>query len=652
MKKLAPLIVVLAVPPPGVTAQENPIPLEGLVVTASPTPRPERAIATHVTVLHGDDLRAIGVTRLDEALRGVPGLAVVRSGPVGAVTSLFMRGGESDYVLVMVDGVQVNRPGGSFDFSSLDLTNVERIEIVRGPASALYGSDAIAGVVNVITRVGAGPMRGDFSTRVGSYGQRDFTAGASGGAEGLGYSVAVSRESTDGILPFNNDFRHTVFSGAMRYRPDASTEADISVRIGDRTNHYPTDGTGRVSDRNAFSFGDETVVSARIRKAPSRSLSLEVLLGLSEADGGTDDALDGPADTDAFTSLDHVRRAEAGVRAHVSAAGVVFTVGGEVETERQRSFTESVSSFGTLNGRSESERQNTAAYVHASTERGRLALNAGARLEDNERFGRLGTWQLGLAWAPLPDADARLRASAASGIKEPTFFENYATGFAVGNPDLNPERTLSWEVGVDIGFADGAADVRATFFDQSFTDLIQFTFAPPALGDPNFFNVAAADSRGLELTASARVGRFSGEASWTRLVTNVRDSGFDQGPGATFVEGEPLLRRPKNSGSVHVTAELGPARTLSGGVRRVGLRTDRAFDPITFQAEPVDLGRYVTAWLGAALEIVPATPGRPSAAVSLRVDNLLDAQYAEVFGFPAPGRRLFVGATVGFASGG
>ncbi|SVB27754.1 uncharacterized protein METZ01_LOCUS180608, partial [marine metagenome] len=139
-----------------VSAQEDALPLDGLVVTASPTPRAIEGVANHVSILSGEDLRASGINHVGEALRNVAGLHVIRNGSIGSVTSLFLRGGESDYTLVLVDGMQVNQPGGGFDFASLTTDNVERIEIVRGPGSALYGSDAMAGVVHIITRAGTG----------------------------------------------------------------------------------------------------------------------------------------------------------------------------------------------------------------------------------------------------------------------------------------------------------------------------------------------------------------------------------------------------------------------------------------------------------------------------------------------------------------
>ena len=633
-------------------AQEEAFILTGLVVTASPTPRPADAVATHVTVLVGAELRAMGLHRVQDALREVPGVSVVQNGSFGAATSVFMRGGESDYVLVLVDGVQVNQPGGAFDFSTLTLANVERIEVVRGPASALYGSDAVAGVIHIITRGGGGGASASLSVRGGSYGRRDWSATAAGGSGRAGYSVSLDRMSTDGILPFNNGYENQGLSGSFRFQADDATTARLSVRLTDREFHFPTDGSGNVTDQNAFTYADETVTSFALSRRFTDALDVQVLLGLSETDGGTDDAQDGPADTlgfYGFTSLDHLRRATADIRGNLRMGSAVATVGWELEEERQRSFTQSLSQFGPTSGGSEYGRWNRAYYAHLTDERGRVAFNTGARVEDNERFGTLATWQVGAVLRVPGTGSTRLRGSAGRAIKEPTFFENFSTGFALGNPDLDPERSLSWEVGLDQSLAGGRFLFRGTYFDQSYRDLIQYTFAPPTPGDPNFFNVAAADARGWEVSGEARLGAMVWTASGTWLHTEVTDAGFDEGPGASFVEGQALLRRPEVEFAVSARYRLGERGLVSGGFRRVGVREDRDFS--TWPASAVELSSYTTLHFGGEASVKAPSGGHPGFTVVFRVENLTDAEYQEVFGFRAPGRAFYLGGRLEMAGG-
>lgn len=637
-----------AAAPVHASAQDRPYRLKGLVITASPTPRPADAVAASVTVLEGDDLRALGLIRVADALREVPGLTVVQGGSYGSVTSAFLRGGESDYVLVLVDGVQVNQPGGAFDLSTLTLANVERIEVLRGPASALYGSDAVAGVLHVITRSGADGTRGAVSTGAGTYGRLDASAELTGGGDRAGFSFGLARTATDGIFPFNNRHVNTTVSGALALRPDDATAANLTVRMGERRYHYPTDGSGAVVDRNAFSYGDEVVVGLRGSRRVADRLSVQGTFGVSDGDGGTDDAQDGPDDTSgsyAYASLDAVRRASADVRVDLRSGTGVATLGMEWEEERQRSFSESLSEWGNSSDRSEYSRWNRAAYVHITGERATLAYNAGGRVEDNERFGRFVTWQAGAALRLGGGGRTRLRASVGTAIKEPTFQENYASGFAVGNPDLEPERSLGLEAGVERELAGGRARISATLFQQRFEELIQYTFAPAAPGGPNFHNVAEARARGIELEAWAGAGPLSLTAAWTRLDTEVLDAGFDEGAGATFVEGEALLRRPANTLAMRASAVLAGA-TVSAGATLVGERADRDFS--TWPATPVKLPAHTDVYVGADVPVLRGRGGAQRLSLTFRGDNLLDGDYQQAFGFPAPGRALFVGARVTF----
>lgn len=634
---------------PSLLAQDPSAPdfeMDGLVVTATAVPLPLSALGSHVTVLEGDDLRVRGVTRVLDALREVPGVTVVQGGSFGAVTSVFMRGGESDHVQVLVDGVKVNQPGGAYDFASITTENVERIEIVRGPSSALYGSDAMSGVIQVITKTGAGRPRGSLGFRAGSFGRADLTADLSGGTDEVSYGFSVSRLHTDGILPLNNQHRNTVWSGNVKLRPDASTSARLSVRGGERRYHFPTDGSGSVSDENALTFEDEVSIALDLSRKVSDRFELRALLTSYEVNSGSDDLSDGPADTVGFygfTSLNAVARRAADVRANLSLSPTtVATIGFELEDQSQRSFSESLSQFGASTGRSDDDRWNRGAYAHLVTGVGPFTANGGVRLEDNERFGRFATWQIGASYAY--SETGRIRGAAGRGVKEPTFFENFATGFTRGNPDLDPERSRSWEVGAEQTFMAGGLLVRATYFDQRFRDLIQYTFSTPGPTDPNFYNAAAATSRGIEVGATATAGAFRVAADLTRLDTKTSDAGLDEGEGATFVEGAALLRRPKTQLNASVAYTLSPGTQLSLSARHVGEREDRDF--AAFPATPVTLDAYTVVDVAVEVRLVEAAGGAPGFTLTVRGENLAGKEYQEVFGFGAPGRALYIGGRV------
>ena len=636
---------------PASSQQTGPIyDLDGLIVTGAPGPRSESAVGATVTVIEGRELSERGITRVVDALRTVPGVAVVESGSFGGVASLFLRGAESDYVQVLIDGVQVNQPGGAFDFSGLTTHNVERIEVLRGPASALYGSDAVGGVVHIITRSGSGSPTANASITGGSYGGRSWSLDLRGGTESVSYGFGLSDSETDGILAFNNAFHNRELSGVVRFLPDARSRIELALREQGREFHYPTDGSGNVVDQNAFTYADEITVGLDAERQISERIRVDLSLSSFASDGGTDDAIDNEADTlgfYGFTSLNALERRRVRVQSHVLLSGSTEgTIGAELSEQEQRSLSESMSQYGPSSGESQNARTNRAAFLHVVSGLQSFDLNAGARIEDNESFGNTSTWQIGASWGYAEGG--RLRASAGTGIKEPTFFENYATGFAIGNPNLKPECSSSWEAGWEQSLLGDVLHFSGVWFDQDFQDLIQYTFSPPNAGDPNYFNVAEASARGFEASINVSSGALTAGGDFTWLNTEVIDSGFDSGEGATFVQGEALLRRPQSVIGASVAYRWNTGATLNSSVRRVGEREDRDFG--AYPATPVTLGSYTL--LGFSAEIPLLTQGNGSRlALTLRANNLLDAQYERVFGFASPGRQVYLGAKIGLGGG-
>ena len=643
------LLAVLLFPTHG-TSQVNPVQLDGIVVTGTPVPRVVGTEASHITILEGKELQARGITRVAEALSEVPGLVMVQNGSYGSVASVFFRGAESDHVKVLVDGVEVNQAGGSFDFSSLLLFDVERIEVARGPASALYGSDAMAGVINILTRRGSGSPKASVSARTGSFGRREWSADLHGGVASTSYSLSASRLSSDGILEFNNQFESTSLSGSIFAAPDEKTRLVVTARYGDRTYHYPTDGAGAVVDRNAFTYGDEVTLGLEASRIFSDRLELRGMVRSYGWDGGSDDEPDGPDDTVGlfgYSSLETFQRTSIDLRANLAfSSHAVFSTGVELEKEDQRSFSESLSEWGPTTGRSTHQRSNRGYYAHLTADGSNWAGNLGARVEDNEQYGEFFTYQAGISYR-IPSTGTRVRGNLGRGLKEPTFLEAYATGFALGNPGLNPERSQVWELGVEQVVGEAGALLSATWFNQSLEDLIQYTFMPPEPGGPNYFNVARARSRGVEATAHVPLGPFLLNGGYTYLDSEVMDSGFEEGEGAVFVDGEELIRRPRHQGSFGASyrTERG---SLFGSMRVVGARTDRDFS--AWPAVPVELSSFVLLSLGGEVEVIQPVGGRPGFSLQLRAENLLNQDYQEVFGFRAPGRAFLLGGR--FSMGG
>lgn len=620
--------------------------LPAVVVTATRVPARQVAPTATTTVISGDTLRAQGITHLLDALRQVPGAAVVQGSSFGSQASLFLRGGESDYTLVLIDGVPANDPGGFFDFGTLTTDNIDRIEVVRGPASVLYGSDAIAGVIQVFTRRGTGATTGGALASAGSYGSTRAEVGARGGSPALGWSFAGAHHGTQGILPFNNRYDNRVGSGALRVAR-GRVDAALTSRYNRSRFEYPTDGAGNIVDRNAerTEVRWQAALDAGIRLTDR--VQTRLLLTRNEILPRTNDGPDSRADTlgfYAFYARGRVLRHGADLRTDWRLTQHTVTVGGEYNDDRERSSNRSLSQFGPFPGSLAAARHTRALYAQALGDLGsRVSYTVGARLDDNSAFGTFRTARAGLGLRLA--SHTRVRASLGTAFKEPSFFENFATGFTVGNPALQPERTRSAEIGVERASPTGRWSGRVTAFRQRFANLIQYTGRPPARSAPNYYNVAAADADGVELELGARLpARLTLAANATLTDTRVIDAGFDSLPNANFVAGQRLLRRPSQLYSVALARPVGARGTVHLTVLRMGSRDDRDFS--SFPARPVVLDPFTRVDGGAVLPL-PGPLDRADAALLLRVENLLGTAYRQVVGFDAPGRTVTAGVRLG-----
>jgi vitamin B12 transporter len=268
----------------------------------------------------------------------------------------------------------------------------------------------------------------------------------------------------------------------------------------------------------------------------------------------------------------------------------------------------------------------------------RLSYSAGIRRDDNSAFGTFTTGRASLAY--LLGATTRLRVAAGNAFKAPSFYENFASGYVTGNPDLRPEESRSVEAGLETFLADGALRLAVTGYAQRFENIVQYTGSAPSPGAPNYYNVAAADANGLELEASWRTRRDVRAAlayAWTD--TRVTQTGFDSSAGASYVKGERLIRRPPHT----VSVSLGRAYANGGSWRlvalRVGERDDRDFR--TYPTAPTTLPAYVKVDASA---VIPTR--KAGVQLLLRADNAFGAQYEDVVGFPAPGATFFGGVRI------
>jgi vitamin B12 transporter len=603
--------------------------LAPVVITASRTEAEQTVATTAATVLSGDALRARGISTVAAALREVPGASVVQTSAAGSQTSLFFRGGEADYVQVMIDGVTVNEPGGAFNFANLTLDNVERIEIIRGPASVLYGSDAVTGVIQIFTRQGTGTPRAELAARRGQRGMADAQGSLTAGGARGSYSVGAAHHASGGIYDLNNDARNGNASARVTFAPSSRSSLIATARYEDARYDYPTEYWGAPLDPDSYTTERRLTGGVQARHALHSRIDARLMLGVSRLANISDDRADPGSQETSFRYEARSLRRNADARVDLRLIpAATLTIGADFdwqETETAATSTEPQPPV---------ERWSRGAYAQLlGNAMSRWTYTLGGRIEENERFGALSTIRGGLGVALT--TSTTLRVSGGTAFKEPQFQEVTGGCCAIPNPGLGPERSESWELGIEQRLIGEALAVSATRFDQRFKDLI--IFADDGAGQFQYRNARSATARGWELEARAALpGGPSLRGNLSTLDASMR---------ASASEAEtPLPRRPSRTASLVLAAPVG-RMTFVGDASHVGPRHDTRF----LLEEPFASREVLPSYtlVGAALTIrLGRLFGADDVELTARVDNLLDEEYEAVAGFATPGRIASVGARV------
>lgn len=630
---------------------EEAVELGPVVVTATKTEVPVKQVAASVTVITKEEIAARQATQVSDLLRDVPGLSVTQQSSRGSIVTVFPRGGNSNFNLVLIDGVKVNDAGGFFDFSDLSTDNIERIEIIRGPHSALYGSDAMGSVIQIFTKRGKGTPRVEASFAGGNLKTFEEKLNLSGGAGQFDYLLGLGRSDSNGSLPINNHFGETTVSSRVGFALDKVLDLSLAVRFTDSHLNFPT-GTGGdrfgLLDPNQSSDQQRLLVSGKASHSLTPWWQQTLQLGWYRRNFAFDDPFNSGLDFSAFHSKNEERRLSMDYFWNLTTPTALdvsglFTAGFAFEREeftQRAAATETDFPFSSAN---DASRDNKAGYLQGQFDwKKQLFLTAGFRVDDNSTFGIEVTPRVSVAYL-VPFTETKLRAAYGKGIKEPSFVENFGDGsqFVVGNPNLRPERAKSWEVGLDQPALHGLADFSATYFHNRFEDLIAFIFTPTPGCPASFCNVQKARAEGVELAATIRPGYgLTLSGAYTFLDTKVLDDGGIG--GAVLPKGEPLLRRPRHAGSLsidHVWHRLHTNLTATF----VGDRPDIFTDPATFETRRVTADSYTTVDLAASYTLLKDTLHLQNLTLFGKIQNLFNADYEQVFGFSAPGTTFLLG---------
>ncbi len=596
-----------------------------IVVTATRQPAPVSQLPARVDILTREDIEARALSTLTEAL----GAEAVQSAGAGQQASLFLRGANSNHTLALFDGVRLNdasAPNGQYDFGQDGLGALERVETLRGPASALYGSDAIGGVVNVIPRRGGAELYAPFAElALGSQEATRALLGATGGAEGIEYGLTAEWFDSEGadqvpgrMLTHTGDpdsARMAALTASARARSGAYG-FDALLRVRDSAAEFDTFSGGAFFDLRADDPDLENEATQTLwRLGADRTLGAaselrfsagKVMSDRSETDGG------------ASTSAAQATRDFVEATGRYEHGSLRLNTG----LSWQRDAIETRSQFSAPLAVAEEQR---AAFAVAQVEAApHLIAIASLRLDHYEAFGTEVTYSGGVVWNRAP---FRLFASTGIAFKAATLSQRFETNaFVNANPDLEPERSQSWEIGADWA-SGGKYSVGVSLYQTTIENLIQYEFS-----ELRNVNIGRAETSGLEAHAEAVA------ADWAtfRLVYAYNDARND-------LTGERLARRPAHSWGVAVRLQPFERLTLDLSWSIVGARTDVTYD---------DEGRFDSAngrveghEVGAAAATFTLTEDYQ---VFARIDNVSDESYEQPAAFAGAPRRLSAGFRAAF----
>ena len=653
MRRFVTISAALAAVPAFSPAWAQPVPNEALpdlVVTATRVPTPLDQVPAGVTVIDRATIEAQGYTTLADALQTVPGARLVQLGGPGQQASFFVRGANSNGVLVMRDGVPINDPsdpGGAYNFGEANLDDVERIEVVRGPLSGLYGSGATGGVVNIITRQGQGALHGDgliaggypravlgqanFS---GSQGKWDYNLSAQSRSDQL-FDVTPQRETT--VYTGHRDgYRGQLGDLNLGYTPVPGTRIGLEVR-GERS----VFGFGQIGFNDPNATGRDTSLFGRLGVTSTLfngALETSLQLGALRHDRNYADPF-----SPAFPQGTFGDSRYRGERESFDWANTIHLP--DLGPARQVDFTfgyEHLSDQASVNVNTPSGgfpyQQSLSA--HADSDSGyaglqallwqRLTVSAQGREEATTLAGSALTGRVGAVFA-VPEIWSRLKASYGTAFLAPSLYDRYGVdsyGYQ-GNPALRPERSQGMDAGVevDLPFSKPVATVSATYFENWFRDLIEYQFAPV----DTVVNVARARASGVELAVTLQPAPWASVTA-TYTYTDARDTGT----------GTLLLRRPLNAASVTAALHPVPALTIAPALIYTGSFLDFLVDNA---GQSTNVGLSPSGLIANLNVEYRVRPGITLFAWALNIGN---SRFEPASGFQTPGASVLAGVRAGF----
>ena len=614
---------------PGLAAAEEPTRLDSIIVSASRVEVPADSVGSAVSQISGEELRRRQVRRLEDALDLIPGVTVRRSGSIGTPAAVSLRGLGPRNTLVLLDGVEigdVSRSQVTYEFGTIPVEEVERIEVLRGPQSTLYGADASGGVINIVTRRPDRPFAGNVQFEGGSWGTVESSAGVRGKVGRFTYGASAFGFRTDGFSSFSKARGGRERDGHETWAGRAQVGVDLTDNLS--TSLWLSQSEARVDyDQSDADLTDQYFTKRERFLRSTTTLSAfdgrwTSVLGISHATHQRDykgrqnvslgDHYDGTK-----TKLDYLGNVRL-------APGHAITFGADGEWDRLDQDTPAVLGSRDFSRIDAKARTMGAFAEYRVTPLEGLNLTAGLRHDEHDRFGGATTWRVTGAYL-VQATDTKLRASYGTGFVTPSLFELFDS--CIGNRNLKAERSRGWDAGFDQYLLGDRLVASASYFDSRIDEQIRFDFARAApAGCPyqfgGYLNVEKVASKGVELELRARLddtltlrGQYTYQDAQNALTdTRLKDV-------------------PRHQGAIALDWRF-LERATAGATLRARDQSDSGF------ASGTRAGGFVTADLRLDYALADGVT------VYGRVVNLFDADYEETYGFATPGRSGYVGMRV------
>ena len=607
-----------------------------IVVTANKVEIPMYEIGNSVTVINREEIENSGKVTVLDILSEIPGISITQQGGPGKLASVFLRGANSNHTLVLIDGVEMNipaDPGNVYDFSSLTLSDVKRIEVLRGPQSTIYGSNALAGVIQIFTRKPTEVNKYFLNLEGGSYSTNSENIGTSGKVYNLSYLANYSRYNTQGFSSAaekygnteKDGFDNNVISTKLGYQFSENISVDFFSRYTKAKADLDQDGGKFGDDPNYTSDIEETLFKLRtginmFEGKWNQSFSSSYLRNLRKYKDEIDEL---HPMTSSYALYDGSKlkfewqNTIKVIDNHVIVAGV------ETEEERAKSEYNSEGIYGPYNSLIPTNSIRTSGvYAQDQIQTfNNCFLNLGGRYDNHEMFGSVFTYRISPVYI-ISATKTKLKATYGTGFKAPSLYYLYDPTY--GNSELNPEESTGWDAGLEQSLFNEKLSFDITYFNNSFDNLFGFDAVTYKA-----INIAKVETHGIEFVARTAAMKNL-VISFNYTYTDTKDKSEN-----TEDSGLPLLRRPKNKLALIINYAPFDKLNLNAEAIYYGERDDKNYN--TFPTSRIILSDYTLLNLAMKYNFYDFLN------VNLRFENILDKEYEDIFGYGTAGFSVYAG---------